>query len=250
MNPAEFRADNPYGSFGDLAIAAPAEERLAFIRKTYMHLAAAIYAFVAIEYALFQTTIPDRMLGALGQSRYSWLIVMGGFVAVSWIADRWARTSTSLGMQYAGLFLYVLAEAVVFLPMLAIAKTMSVDTNGVSIPIIPAAGAATLIMFAGLTAIVFLTKRDFSFMGGVLGICSIGALALIVVSIAFGFNLGVWFSALMIVMSCCYILYYTSNIMQQYRTDQYVAAALALFASVALLFWYILRILMSVSSRR
>jgi FtsH-binding integral membrane protein len=75
-------------------------------------------------------------------------------------------------------------------------------------------------------------------------------MALIVVSIVFGFNLGVWFSALMVVMACGYILYYTSNIMHQYRTDQYVAAALALFASVALLFWYVLRILMSVSNRR
>jgi hypothetical protein len=130
MDPAEFRADNPYASFGDLAIAAPADQRLAFIRKTYMHLAAAIYAFVAIEYALFQTSLPATMLDMLGQSRFSWLIVMGGFVAVSWIADNWARTSTSIGKQYAGLFLYVLAEAVVFLPLLAIAKSMSLEIQG------------------------------------------------------------------------------------------------------------------------
>ena len=42
-----------------------------------------------------------------------------------------------------------------------------------------------------------------------------------------------------------YILYYTSNILHQYRTDQYVAAALALFASVALLFWYVIQIFMA-----
>ena len=251
MDPAEFRADNPYASFGDLAIAAPADQRLAFIRKTYTHLAAAIYAFVAIEYALFQTSLPGTMLDMLGQSRFFWLIVMGGFVAVSWIADNWARTSTSIGKQYAGLFLYVLAEAVVFLPLLAIAKSMSLEIQGFGdVGIIPVAGITTLIMFGGLTAIVFLTKRDFSFMRGALGICALGATALIVVSIVFGFHLGVWFSALMVVMACGYILYYTSNIMHQYRTDQYVAAALALFASVALLFWYVLRILMSVSNRR
>jgi FtsH-binding integral membrane protein len=118
------------------------------------------------------------------------------------------------------------------------------------VPIIPAAGVTTLIMFGGLTAFVFISKRDFSFMGGFLGVCGLGAFALIVVSILFGFNLGIWFSALIVVMACAYILYYTSAIMHQYRTDQYVAAALALFASVALLFWYILRIFMSISDRR
>jgi FtsH-binding integral membrane protein len=43
------------------------------------------------------------------------------------------------------------------------------------------------------------------------------------------------------------ILYDTSNILHRYNTNQHVAAALSLFASVALLFWYILRI---TSSRR
>jgi FtsH-binding integral membrane protein len=87
-------------------------------------------------------------------------------------------------------------------------------------------------------------------MGGFLGICGLAALGLIVVSIVAGFNLGAWFSVLMVALACCYILYHTSAIMHVYRTDQYVAAALALFASVALLFWYVLRIFMSMSSRR
>jgi len=65
----------------------------------------------------------------------------------------------------------------------------------------------------------------------------------------FGFSLGVWFSGAMVILAGGYILYYTSNVMLHYRTDQYVAAALALFSSVALLFWYVLRIFMS-SSRR
>ncbi|HEY4232721.1 MAG TPA: Bax inhibitor-1 family protein [Lacipirellulaceae bacterium] len=250
MNPAEFRADNPYASFGDLAIAAPADERLAFIRKTYTHLTVAIYAFAAIEYALFQTEFPNLMMNWLGTNRYSWLLVMGGFLVVSWIADRWARTSTSLGMQYAGLFLYVFAEAVIFLPMMVLASDRVANFAGREVPVIPAAGAATLVLFGGLTALVFVTKRDFTFMGRFLGICGLSAIALIVVSIFCGLNLGTWFSVLMVAMACGYILYHTSAIMHVYRTDQYVAASLALFASVALLFWYILRIFMSLSDRR
>ena len=52
------------------------------------------------------------------------------------------------------------------------------------------------------------------------------------------------FSYAMIALACGYILYDTSNVLHNYRTDQYVAAALALFAAVMLLFWYVLRILL------
>jgi len=77
------------------------------------------------------------------------------------------------------------------------------------------------------------------------GIATLGALATIVASMFFGFSLGVWFSGAMIIVAGGYILYDTSRVMLHYRTDQYVAAALALFASVALLFWYVLRIFLN-----
>jgi FtsH-binding integral membrane protein len=41
------------------------------------------------------------------------------------------------------------------------------------------------------------------------------------------------------------ILFDTSNVLHRYPTDRHVAAALALFASVALMFWYVLRIFMA-----
>jgi hypothetical protein len=170
-------------------------------------------------------------------------------MVVGWVANNWAQSATSIGKQYAGLFLYVAAEAIIFLPMIGIAKKLTVTAGGMEIAIIPAAGLTTLVMVAGLTAYAFISKRDFSFLGGFLNMLGFGALALIVVSLLFGFNLGVWFSAAMVIFASGYILYYTSNILQVYRTDQYVAAALALFASVALLFWYVLRIFMAFSNR-
>ena len=48
----------------------------------------------------------------------------------------------------------------------------------------------------------------------------------------------------MVVFASGAILYNTSNLLHRYDPDQYVAAALSLFASVALLFWYVLQILM------
>lgn len=252
MNQADYQANTPYATFGTGAhvIDAPAATRATFIRKTYVHLMAAVYAFVAIEFLFFALGWGDLSLQIIGSSRFTWLLVLGGFIAVSYVADSWARNTTSLGKQYAGLFLYVIAEAVIFLPMLALARGMVLNTESLGdVQVIPAAAVTTLVMFAGLTAYVFITKQDFSFMRGFLAICMWAALALIVVSILFGFYLGVWFSALMIIAASAYILYYTSNVLLHYRTDQYVAASLALFASVALLFWYVLRIMMAFSRR-
>jgi FtsH-binding integral membrane protein len=249
MNQADFRANTPYAELGNVVAAAPEEARRTFIRKTYTHLAAAIYAFVMLEWLFVQAGLDQKALELIGQSRFMWLAVLGGFMAISWVADSWAQSATSIGKQYAGLFLYVLGQAVIFLPMIGIAKFMTINAAGQEIPIIGAAGLTTVVMVAGLTAYAFLTKQDFSFLGGFLNIVGWGAFALIGVSILFGFNLGVWFSAAMVIFAAGYILYYTSNILHTYNTNQYVAAALALFASVALLFWYILRIFMSFSSR-
>jgi len=100
-------------------------------------------------------------------------------------------------------------------------------------------------LFTGLSAVVFVTKKDFSFLRTALMVGGFIAIGLIVAGLLFGFNLGLWFSVGMIILASGSILYQTSNLLRKYRTDQFVAAALGLFASLMLLFWYILRILMS-----
>ena len=171
----------------------------------------------------------------------SWLLVLALFIGVSWLAERWSRSNTSRGMQYLGLGLYIVAEAFIFAPILLIANYYFEG------PIITQAAAITLLLFGGLTATVFLTKKDFSFLRGVLFVGSMVALGLIVLSLIFGFSLGVLFTVAMIALAAGYILYQTSQIMGHYPPTHYVAAALALFSSVALLFWYVLRLLMSMS---
>ena len=232
---------NPY-----VVASSDVDTRAAFIRKTYAHLAGAILAFVAVEAALMSIPgIHDTVFGVLGVSKYSWLIVLGAFMAVSWLANKWAHSSTSLGMQYTGLALYVVAEAVIFLPLLLIASQMTGDGN-----LIGKAGIITLAMFGGLTLVAFTTKKDFSFLGGILKIGFFIALGLIVASFFFqGLSLGIWFSGAMVLLASGSILYSTSNIIHHYQPTQYVAASLGLFASVALLFWYVLRILMALSGR-
>jgi FtsH-binding integral membrane protein len=224
-----------------LADRASSDARGEFITKTYIHLFGAIAAFVALEAIILPLPITAQSVQWIAGSQYSWLAVLGAFMGVSWLANHWAQSDTSIGLQYAGLGLYVIAEVVIFAPLLFIAANFG------PAGVIPSAAILTGCVFVGLTSIVFFTRKNFSFLAPFLGILGFAAMGLIVCSILFGFNLGILFSGAMVVLAGGYILYTTSNILHEYRTDQYVAASLALFASVALLFWYILRILMSFS---
>jgi FtsH-binding integral membrane protein len=229
-------------SFNPYAVSSVAEAPIAtrteFVRKTYMHLAGAIGLFVVLETLLIQMGAGEVALSLLSLSRYSWLAVMAGFMGVSWIANKWAYGGTSQSTQYAGLILYTLAEAVIFLPLIMIAVKFDPSAIG-------KAGVVTGFMVLGLTAIGFTTKKDFSFLGGMLKVTAFVALGLIVASILMGFSLGIWFSAAMVIFASGSILYNTSKIMYHYAPGQHVAASLSLFASVALLFWYVLRIFLA-----
>ncbi len=228
------------GTYAIPAAQASADVRQQFIRRTYLHLAAAVLAFIAVEALLLRWSGAGSLIGLM-TGGYAWLITLAAFMGVSTLAERWARSDTSQGTQYLGLGVYVLAQAVIFLPLLYVAAYYS------SPDVIPTAGLITATLFAGLTFTAFTSGTDFSFLRGALTIGGFVALGLIVVSIVFGFSLGLIFSAAMVVFAAASILYQTSNVIRDYRTDQHVAAALALFASVALLFWYVLRIM---SSRR
>lgn len=214
--------------------------RAKFIERTYLHLAGAILAFVGLEYAFFQSEAMLRFaLSMVG----NWWLVLLAFMGVSWIADYFARHATSRPAQYFGLGLYVAAEAVIFLPLLMIATYYGGPD------VIMTAGVSTLAIFAALTGIVLITKKDFSFLRGALMLGGVVALVLIVLSMAFGFSLGIFFTVAMIALAAGYILFHTSAVMRHYHPEAYVAASLTLFASVALLFWYILQFVMSMTSR-
>lgn len=208
------------------------DERSHFLVRTYNTLFLAIVAFAGIEFALFASGAAETIARTLSGS---WLIVMGGFMLVSWLASRAAHSADSKVAQYAALGGFVLAEAIVFVPLLYVANAFAPGA-------IQSAGLVTMLGFAGLTAVAWSTKKDFSFLGGLLRWGAIVALVLIGASLLFGFQLGVFFSVAMVGFAGAAILYDTSNVLHHYPSDRYVAAALQLFASVALLFWYVLRL--------
>ncbi len=233
---------NPYATSS--VAEAPPETRTDFIRKTYGHLALAVGVFILLETFMLQAGLGDVALQLLGRSHFSWLLVLGAFAIVGWLASRLASSSSSIGTQYAGLAIYTLAEALIFLPIMAIAIHMTGSAL-----ILGQAAVITGMMVLGLTTIAFTTRKDFTMLGGILKIGMFVALGLIVASILFGFSLGLWFSVAMVVIASGAILYDTSRIIYHYQPGQHVAASLQLFASVALLFWYVLRILMAFSGR-
>ena len=237
-----------------LAIDTSRSERAAFIRRTYAHLAGAILAFVALETVIFGVVRPmmgatfDQGLFEMFQSRFSWLIVMVAFMGVSYLANYWAFNGGSPALQYAGLSLYVVAEALIFVPILYVAMILTPSEPGRQFELVGQAGILTLCLFAGLTAVVFTTGKDFSFLAPIISIAGFVALGVILCAMIFGFTLGLFFALAMIVLASAAILYDTSNILHKFRMDQHVAASLSLFASVALLFYYVLWAL--IESRR
>lgn len=230
---------NDYTPHSDYSVAnATAVDRTTFIRQTYLHVAGAVGAFVLLEALLLATPLAPALGQLMFSGKWAWLIVLGLFMFVSHIATKWASTATSLGGQYAGLGLYIAAEVIILCPLLMLASRFGEG-------LIMKAGLITVGLFIGLTWVAFTSGKDFSFMGGFLKIAGFVALATIVVSIIFGFSLGIWFTGAMILVVGGCILYQTSNVIHHYHTSQYVAASLALFASIATLFWYVLQLLMS-----
>ena len=236
------------GYYSDTPVAANAmaSERTAFIRRTYMHLAGAILAFTGIEYAIFKLLPTQVLMNILGLFFHpaSFLIVFVAFIGVGYLARMWAFSGASQATQYLGLALYVLLEAIIFIPIMAVCL-LSPSLKEANI--LPNAAIMTLSMFAGLTLAVFTTRKDFSFLGPILSVACMLMFGLCIAAMFFGPQMGLFYSFIGVALACAYILYDTSNVLHHFRTDQHVAAALELFCSIAYLFMNIVRIMILTS---
>lgn len=211
------------------------DSRSSFIWRCYAHVVGAIIAFAAIEVWLFQSGVAEAIARPMFEN---WLLVLGAFMLCSWGASHIAHRVRSTQAQYAAFGAFVVVQALIFAPLLYVA-------NAVAPGVIDSAAGVTMLGSGGLIATAMITRKDFSFLRGMLVWVGILALIAIVASVIFGWQLGTWFSVIMIGFAGAAVLYDTSNIMHHYPEDRYVAASMALFASIALMFWYILRLFMS-----
>jgi uncharacterized protein len=241
-------------------------DRVTFLRRTYGLLGVSLIAFAAITAGLmrFMTQTSLKFSSWALHGRWSWLLVVGMFILVGYVAERLARSETSRGVQLAGLGLAVVAQAALLQPILwilifrfgnpnglltASGDGLGLALSGQAASILMQAIVITLSIFIGLTLTVFLTKKDFSFMRGALAIASFAVLGVILASWIFGFSLGALFCGAMILLMAGYILFQTSLVMSYFPPTAFVAAALMLFSTVATLFWYVLQLLMSLNRR-
>ena len=214
-------------------------DRSEFIWKCYAHVVGAILAVAAIETYLFQSGVAMSIAGPMMQSP---MLVLMAFIGVSWGASHLAHRLQSKTSQYAAFAVFVVVWSLMFVPMLAIAMVKSAQTGA---NIIESAASVTVFGCVALIATAMITRKDFSFLRGILVWGFFIAMGLIGASFLFGWNLGTWFSVGMIGFAGAAVLYDTSNIMHHYPQDKYVAASMALFGSIAMMFWYILRLFIS-----
>lgn len=217
---------------------AAVDVRFDFMRRVYGLLFGGVAAFVAIEVFLFTTGLAESIFGLVVDT--NWLLILGGFMLLNWIANTWAFRATSRAAQIGAYGLTILAQSLIFVPMLWLATSVE-GLEGV----LGQAAAVTLVAFIGLSGIAITSSKDFSFLGPFLKWGGFAALGLIVLGVLFGLNLGVWFSVGMVFFAGAAILWETQKIVQSYPEGTEVLAAMQLFASVALLFWYVLRLLMA-----
>jgi len=211
------------------------EDRSTFIWKCYAHVVGAILVFAAIEVYFFRSGIAEAIYTPMTNN---WWMVMGAFILGGWGATHVAHRVRSTNAQYAAFAGFIVLEALIFAPMLWYAYQKNPG-------VIDSAIGVTVIGCVGLIATAMITRKDFSFLRGMLVWGFMLAMVAIIGSFIFGFHLGTWFSVAMIGFAGAAVLYDTSNIMLHYPEDKYVAASMQLFASIAMMFWYILRLFLS-----
>jgi modulator of FtsH protease len=228
--PQGWPQQGPGGSYGmETAARAGVEERMAFVRKVYaLFFAATLAAIVGVAVGITNIGI---MRAVVAHPFLAFFLLMGGVMGAQ--AVRLVPVVNLLA-----LFAFTALTGIIISPAIAIYTQLNPAS-------ILQAGVLTVGIFGGLTAYVFASKKDFSFMRGMV------TTGLIVVFLAVVLNLFiVGSSALSFAISCAalllfsgFVLYDTSNIIRRYPTNEYVAGALSLYLDAFNIFLALLRIL-------
>ena len=217
-----------------------------FYRKTYGLVALAFAGFAGLLYLFFITPVAGLFMNTIGAmynslGSFTWLIVMLAFWAGTYYAQKLAANGASRESQYAGLGLYVLLEAIIFIPLIYM---VSIYTKGTPGDILIPACALTGALVLSLTLAVQLTQVDFSFLRIVIVIGSICAIGAVIMFSIMGINPGTWFALAMILLMATVILYQTHQIKNSCSTDDYVIAAFILFSAFVTLLFYVIQFFM------
>lgn len=143
------------------------------------------------------------------------------------------------GANVLALLAFTFVTGAFFAPalMLAVLKTGSMA-------VVYQAAGITGSIFVGLTAYTFISKKDFSFLGGIVYVGLFAVIGIMLVNFfvqSEAANIAVsWIGS---VLFSLFILFDTSRILRTHQSDEYVSGALSLFLDFINLFLFILRIL-------
>jgi uncharacterized protein len=212
-----------------------------FLLKTYLHLFLGLGLFAVFSGLFYALGLGYLMLNLFSVPFMSF-VVFGLFIGASTIAQNLAFTKSNKVIQYLGLAVYALVEAVFFAPLILIVSAVP--------QVLLLAIAVGSILFLALSLVALFSGKDFSFLRSILTYTSIVVFGLILVSFVFPALIsGIWFSGFMILLTGGYILYDTNKILREFEEDQYIGAAVMLLASFLLLLWYVIRFLLSLSKK-
>ena len=219
-----------WGSYGvETAARASVEERMGFVRKVYaLFFAATLFAIGGVAVGFM---FPPVMMFIGAHPWLTFFALIGGVMGAN-------AVRLVPGVNLLALFAFTTFTGLVISPVIAIYTRLNPAS-------IWQAGLLTVGIFGGLTAYVFVSKRDFSFMRGML---MTGAIVFVLAVVLNVFIVGS--SALSFGISCMalllfsgFVLYDTSNIIRRYPVNEYVAGALSLYLDAFNIFLALLRIL-------
>jgi modulator of FtsH protease len=247
--PRSYPARAPQG------IAVPYATPLAYLRKVYsLFTGGILFAIAGAFVALYAgepvvatrhgavLSVPPIVAFAIDHYIVTMLFYFGAF----YVASAARRTP---GLNLAALFGYTFVTGLFVAPSIFFAQLMA--SAGASLDAAPVRDAFLLTgaAFVGLTSYVFVSKKDFSYLGASLSMglwVVLGAMILGIFVQSAVLSLAV--ASVGVILFAGYILYDTSRILREPEGDA-VSAALRLFLDVVNLFLFLLRILSSSRSR-
>jgi len=225
------------------AITRTVEERLAFLRRVYGWMFAGVLATVmGIAIAIESGLAMNLLLAGLLPNILLTVAWIGGAYLVQKV--RHVETWNVVAFAAYGLLTGIVISNLVLLAMLF--ATHNGQPEGAYIM---QAGLMTLLTFGGLSVYAFFTKRDFSFLRGMLVVGTFVLLGALIIGFfveSSGFHLVV--SGFGVLLFAGYTLYDTQKVLRTYPDGEHVAGAMTLFLDFVLLFVYILRFILLIAS--
>jgi modulator of FtsH protease len=206
-----------------------AVRRMAFLQKVYLTF---LFSLIAASIGAYVGLQPKVLRAVAGNYLLFFIVELVALFAAIGLRKQ-------PGINLLALFAFTFASGITLSPMLAVYLALG------KAAIIKEALSLTCVVFLGLTVYVFVTKKDFSFLGGFLFMGLFGLLGMGVMFIFFPPSSTSYmvYSGIGALIFCGYILYDTSVLLHNWESNDYVGFAISLYLDFLNLFIYLLQLL-------